>query len=138
MRHYDEQLDKVLKIQLVNAFMMMIMGTRERLNMLIWVIVISIGFFGFKGGIFTITGGGGFHTTHALKYDRNGTMIWSYLYNTQQGQTVGYTIDQAADSDFLIGAEINNSFQIGVGANVGADRLGLGRQPGLGDRKSVV
>lgn len=54
-----EQLDKVLKIQLVNAFMMMIMGTRERLNMLLWVIVISIGFFGFKGGIFTILGGGG-------------------------------------------------------------------------------
>lgn len=53
-----EQLDKVLKIQLVNAFMMMIMGTRERLNQLLWVIVISIGFFGFKGGIFTITGGG--------------------------------------------------------------------------------
>ena len=53
----------------------------------------------------TVTGAGGFNTTHALKYDRNGSMIWSYMYNTSQGQTVGYTIDQASDSHFLIGAE---------------------------------
>ncbi|HEX8876809.1 MAG TPA: hypothetical protein VF777_08685 [Phycisphaerales bacterium] len=43
--------------------------------------------------VLTTTGAGGFNTTHALKYDRNGSMIWSYMYNTQQGQTVGYTID---------------------------------------------
>lgn len=53
----------------------------------------------------TTTPVGGFNTTHALKYDRDGTMVWSFMYNTQQGQTVGYTIDQAENSDFLLGAE---------------------------------
>jgi hypothetical protein len=53
----------------------------------------------------TVTGAGGFNTTHALKYDRDGSIIWSYMYNTSQGQTVGYTIDQASNSHFLLGAE---------------------------------
>ncbi|MBY0113474.1 MAG: hypothetical protein K2Y21_11670 [Phycisphaerales bacterium] len=49
--------------------------------------------------------GGAFNTTHALKYDRDGALIWSYVYNTSQGQTVGYTIDESRSKDFLIGAE---------------------------------
>jgi probable O-glycosylation ligase (exosortase A-associated) len=40
---------------------MMMMQSRERINQLVWVIALSIGFYGVKGGIFTITHGGVYH-----------------------------------------------------------------------------
>ncbi|MFO1431488.1 MAG: putative O-glycosylation ligase, exosortase A system-associated [Candidatus Competibacteraceae bacterium] len=56
-----EQLIKVLKIQLVTFFTIMLMGSKERLNMLVWIIVVSLGYYGIKGGIFTLQTGGNFH-----------------------------------------------------------------------------
>jgi len=55
-----DQLIKVSKIQLITFITIMVMHTRERLNMLIWVIFLSIGFYGIKGGIFTILSGGSY------------------------------------------------------------------------------
>lgn len=55
------QWDKVIKIQLMTFVTFLLIEDKKVLNMFIWVIVLSIGFFGFKGGIFTITSGGGFH-----------------------------------------------------------------------------
>ncbi|MGH8278677.1 MAG: putative O-glycosylation ligase, exosortase A system-associated [Gammaproteobacteria bacterium] len=40
---------------------LMVVNTRERMNGLVWVIVVSLGFYGIKGGLFTILGGGGNH-----------------------------------------------------------------------------
>ena len=40
---------------------LMLVNTRERLHWLVWVIVVSLGFYGIKGGIFTILGGGASH-----------------------------------------------------------------------------
>lgn len=54
----SEQLKKVLKIQLVAFITVMLMNSKERLNALIIVIVFSLGFYGVKGGIFTILTGG--------------------------------------------------------------------------------
>jgi probable O-glycosylation ligase (exosortase A-associated) len=45
---------RAMKIQLMTFLTIAIMGTRERLTALVWIIVFSIGFFGVKGGIFTI------------------------------------------------------------------------------------
>ena len=53
------QWEKVMKIQVMTFLTLMVINTRDRLNHLIWVIVLSLGYFGFKGGIFTLTGGGG-------------------------------------------------------------------------------
>ena len=52
---------KVLKIQFMTIITMMVMMSRERLHALVWVIVVSIGFYGVKGGIFTIITGGEHH-----------------------------------------------------------------------------
>jgi putative inorganic carbon (hco3(-)) transporter len=57
---YD-QLDKVLKIQLMTFVTILLMNDLQRINQLIWVIVFSIGFYSFKGGIFTFLTGGAFH-----------------------------------------------------------------------------
>jgi probable O-glycosylation ligase (exosortase A-associated) len=53
-----EQLEKVMKIQLMIFVAMMLINTRKRLDILVWTIVASIGFYGVKGGIFTILTGG--------------------------------------------------------------------------------
>lgn len=52
------QLSKILKIQLFMFITLMVMYTRERIHMLVWTIVFSIGFFSTKGGLFTLGTGG--------------------------------------------------------------------------------
>jgi len=42
---------------------LMLVNTRERMHWLVWVIVVSLGFYGIKGGVFTIIQGG---TNHVL------------------------------------------------------------------------
>lgn len=53
------QWDKVMKIQLFLAVTLMIMSNEQRIRWLVWVATMSIAFFGIKGGIFTLTTGGG-------------------------------------------------------------------------------
>ncbi len=50
--------DKVWKVMLFVFITMMFITDKKRLQILIWVIVLSLGFYGVKGGIFTIQTGG--------------------------------------------------------------------------------
>lgn len=50
--------DRTIKIQLISVLTVYLISTRERLNWLLWTIVLSLGFHGFKGGIFTLANGG--------------------------------------------------------------------------------
>jgi probable O-glycosylation ligase (exosortase A-associated) len=52
------QCAKVMKIQLMTVATIVVINSRERLRMLIWVIVASLGYYGVKGGVFTILTGG--------------------------------------------------------------------------------
>jgi len=49
---------QVFKIQLILFISMWMMGSAERIRMMIWVMFFSIGFFGIKGGVFTLSTGG--------------------------------------------------------------------------------
>lgn len=53
-----EQWDKVLKIQIMTLLTAMLITDRKRLEGLVWVIALSLAFYGVKGGIFTIVHGG--------------------------------------------------------------------------------
>jgi probable O-glycosylation ligase (exosortase A-associated) len=53
-----DQWDKVWKIQLMLYVTLMLIRSKTKLDWLIWVIVLSLGFYGVKGGIFTIAHGG--------------------------------------------------------------------------------
>ena len=53
-----EQWGKVWKIMLMLYVTMVLINTRQKLDWLVWVIVLSLGFYGVKGGIFTILQGG--------------------------------------------------------------------------------
>jgi len=54
------QWDKVWKIQVIIFLTLLLINNRERINALIWTIVLSLGFYGIKGGIFTLKTGGAF------------------------------------------------------------------------------
>ena len=55
-----EQWDKVWKIQLMIFLTVLLINDRYKLHWLVWVIALSLGFYGIKGGIFTIVNGGVF------------------------------------------------------------------------------
>lgn len=53
------QLKKVLKIQLMTLVALAAIKERKHIDWFIWINVLCMGFYGFKGGFFTITTGGG-------------------------------------------------------------------------------
>ncbi|MDZ7592151.1 MAG: DUF5935 domain-containing protein [Rubrivivax sp.] len=53
-----EQFEKVVKIQILTFMTLLMLTSRDRVHIFIWVIVLSLGFYGVKGGIFTIVNGG--------------------------------------------------------------------------------
>lgn len=53
-----EQWSKVMKIMLMTFVTLMLIKTEKHIQLLIWTIVISLGYYGVKGGIFTLAGGG--------------------------------------------------------------------------------
>ena len=55
-----DQYIKVIKIQILTFMALLLLTTRERVHVFIWVIVLSLGFYGIKGGIFTIVNGGAY------------------------------------------------------------------------------
>ena len=53
--------EKVAKILLMVYVTMILMQSKERINQLVWVVALSLAFYGVKGGLFTIANGGVFH-----------------------------------------------------------------------------
>lgn len=60
------QMEKVAKIQLMVFLTLMLVTSRERLHVLVWIIALSLGFYGVKGGIFTALHGGVYHVRGPL------------------------------------------------------------------------
>lgn len=52
------QFEKVIKIQILTVMTLLMLTSRERVHQFIWIVVLSLGFYGVKGGIFTILNGG--------------------------------------------------------------------------------
>ncbi|MCU6501599.1 putative O-glycosylation ligase, exosortase A system-associated [Rugamonas sp. A1-17] len=52
------QWSKVMKIMLMTLVTMMVIRTREDVHRLMWVLAMSVGYYGIKGGLFTIRSGG--------------------------------------------------------------------------------
>ncbi|MEM6579656.1 MAG: putative O-glycosylation ligase, exosortase A system-associated [Pseudomonadota bacterium] len=52
-----EQWSKVWRVMLMTYITMMLINNEYRIKVLVFVIALSLGFYGFKGGLFTLTGG---------------------------------------------------------------------------------
>jgi probable O-glycosylation ligase (exosortase A-associated) len=66
---YD-QWQRAFKIQLMTLLALVIVGSRQQIHILVWVLMLSLGYFSIKGGIFTIFTGGNFRV-----YGPDGTYI---------------------------------------------------------------
>lgn len=55
-----QQLDKVWRIQLMTFVTLMLITSKFRLKAFVWIVTLSIAFYGVKGGVFTIAKGGAF------------------------------------------------------------------------------
>jgi putative inorganic carbon (hco3(-)) transporter len=55
-----QQYIKVIKIQVLTFMALLLLTSRDRIHVFVWVIVLSLGFYGVKGGLFTIANGGAF------------------------------------------------------------------------------
>ena len=53
-----QQWSKVMKIMLMSLVTMMVIRTRDDIHRLMWVLAMSLGYYGVKGGLFTIRSGG--------------------------------------------------------------------------------
>ncbi|AUB83202.1 putative O-glycosylation ligase, exosortase A system-associated [Candidatus Thiodictyon syntrophicum] len=53
--------DRAWRIMLLTFLTIVLLTSRERIDALVWTCVISLGFYGVKGGIFTLLGGGASH-----------------------------------------------------------------------------
>ena len=53
-----EQWDKVMKIMLMTFITLLAIDEKRHIDWLIWVLALSLAFYGIKGGIFTLRGGG--------------------------------------------------------------------------------
>ncbi|RDE24802.1 putative O-glycosylation ligase, exosortase A system-associated [Motiliproteus coralliicola] len=53
-----DQFFKVIKIQLITFIILALLNSRQRIEAALWVVGLSIGFYGLKGGVFTVLGGG--------------------------------------------------------------------------------
>src|SRR5690348_8268320 len=58
-----DKLEEFAKVLVMVFVTLMVVNRRERMHWLVWVIAVSLGFYGLKGGIFTLTHGG---SSHAL------------------------------------------------------------------------
>jgi len=56
----EPEWDRAMKIQLFSVVTILLMRQKERVDVLIWVIVASLGFYGIKGGLFSIMTGGNY------------------------------------------------------------------------------
>lgn len=55
-----EEWNRTMKIQLIALLTVLVMGSRERINALVWTIALSLAFFGVKGGLFSVLTGGNY------------------------------------------------------------------------------
>lgn len=52
--------DRTMKTMLMVLITLLVINTQERINALVWIIVLSLGFYGVKGGIFSLATGGNY------------------------------------------------------------------------------
>jgi probable O-glycosylation ligase (exosortase A-associated) len=94
---------KVMKIQLLTFLTLMLINSKDKLDKLIWIIVISIGFYSVKGGVFTITSGGAHRVwgpPGSFIEENNGLAIATlmtiplmyYLYNKEKNRWIKYAL----------------------------------------------
>jgi probable O-glycosylation ligase (exosortase A-associated) len=118
-----DQLVRFLKIQLFIFISILLLSDKEKLNGFIWVMVLSIGFYSVKGGIFTILTGGssrvwgpegtfiGGNNEIALAMLMTVPLMW-YLYTQTQKRWIrmGLIAAMVLTSTAILGSQSRGAF----------------------------
>ncbi len=72
----EQMLERSLKIQLFTFLALLTLYSRKHVLALIWILVLSIGYYGVKGGAFTIASGGQYHVWGPPRVSSTTTMHW--------------------------------------------------------------
>lgn len=94
----EQMLERSLKIQLFTFVALLTLYSRKHVVALVWILVLSIGYYGVKGGAFTIASGGQYRVwgpPDSFIYDNNALAVaivmsiplWMYLYRIHR-QTI--------------------------------------------------
>lgn len=94
---------RVFKIQLLTFLTMMLFTDLVKIKQLIWVIILSIGFYSIKGGLFTILTGGSFRVwgPNGSFIEENNSLalatlmiipLMYYLFSTEKNKWVKYAL----------------------------------------------
>ena len=104
-----EQWSKIWKIMLMIYVTLMLINTKQKLDWFVWVIVLSLGLYGVKGGIFAILTGGAFRVQgpYGSFISGNNEMGLALimvipLMRYLQLQTKNYWISQALTASMLL------------------------------------
>lgn len=120
--------DRSIKIQIMAVVTVMLIKSPDRIKMLVWVLAVSVGFYGVKGGIFSIMTGGSyiifgapgtyFSGSNALAI---ASLMTLPLLRFLQLQTQNKWVKRAlVVSMLLIGLSILSSYSRGAFLGVGA------------------
>lgn len=123
-----DMLQRVLKIMLMTCVTMMLIKTKEQLHYLIWVLAGSLGYYGIKGGVFTILSGGQFRIwgPEGTFIEGNNEValafitiipIYYYLFLTATNKWLRYAF---AASMMLLGLAALGSYSRGALLGIGA------------------
>lgn len=117
------QYERIIKIQLIAILTMMVITDIEKLKQLLWVIVLSIGYFSVKGGLFTLLTGGGykvFGPEQSFIEDNNSLAVavlmiiplMAYLYQTSTNKWIKLGLLAACTFSFftIIGSNSRGAF----------------------------
>ena len=111
-------LERVVKIQLFTFLVLLIFYRRIHITALIWVLVLSIGYYGVKGGLFTLVTGGGLHVwgpPESFIMDNNALAVgvtitiplWLYLFivHRQRWLRIGIVIAVLLSAASVLGSQ---------------------------------
>lgn len=116
------QWEKVFKIQLMTFVSLWTLTDREKIHIFVWIIFISIGFFGVKGGIFTLTTGGAYHVLGSGGFIGGNTEIglalvmvmplawYLYLHSHNKWVRYGFLLSMALISIGILGTQSRGAF----------------------------
>ena len=131
----------VMKINVMLLLTMMVLRGRKQIDWLVWVIVVSIGFFGVKGGFWTLTTGGGgrvWGPPGGMLEDNNSlavalVMILPLMYYLQQTATRRWLRRSLLGAMVLVGFSVLGSQSRGALVAV----LGMSFALGLKSKRPV-
>lgn len=119
----NEAFQRFIRVLVFVIFCQVIINSRLRIQAMIWIVVISVGYYSIKGGIFTLISGGGYHVlgpVGTMMRDNNQMGLAAatilpliyFLYQTSANRYIRYGLIGAGGLTFIcvLGTQSRGAF----------------------------